>query len=97
MKRPSPRLFALAVVLLVFPFFLRRRPRVERRITVLAPPEEIFPFLNDLRNWPLWTSWSRREEIHYTYGEILAGPGAEQTWSNQKMHGVMRTTESASK
>ena len=90
MKRPSARLFALAVVLLVFPYFLRRRPRVERRITILAPPETIFPFLNDLRNWPLWTAWSRREEIHYTYGKIAEGPGAEQAWSNRRMRGEMR-------
>jgi hypothetical protein len=89
-KRPSTRLLAATAFLLVFPFFLRRRPRVEKRITILAPPETIFPYLNDLRNWPLWTSWSRREEIHYTYGEIAAGPGAEQAWSNRKMHGVMR-------
>ena len=90
MNRHSSRLLALAAFLIVFPFFLRRRPRVEQRITILAPPETIFPFLNDLRNWPLWTSWSRREEIHYTYGEIREGPGAEQTWRNQRMRGVMR-------
>jgi Polyketide cyclase / dehydrase and lipid transport len=89
-KLPSPRLLAAAAFLIVFPFFLRRRPRVERRITILAAPETIFPFLNDLQNWPLWTSWSRREEIHYTYGDIREGPGAEQSWSNQRMHGVMR-------
>jgi uncharacterized protein YndB with AHSA1/START domain len=89
-KRPSSRLLAVAAFLIVFPFFLRRRPRVERRITILAPPETIFPFLNDLRNWPLWTAWSRREDIHYSYGEIAEGPGAEQNWNNRKMDGVMR-------
>jgi hypothetical protein len=95
-KRPSIRLLALAAFLIVFPFFLRRRPRVERRITILAPPETIFPFLNDLRNWPLWTAWSRREEIHYTYGEIPAGAGAEQSWKNRKMRGVMRILKAES-
>ena len=69
MKRLPFRLFVLATFLLVFPFFLRRRPRVERRITILAPPSAIFPFLNDLQNWPLWTAWSRREEMHYTFIE----------------------------
>ena len=96
MKRLSSRLLAVAAFLLVFPFFLRRRPRVERRITILAPREAIFPFLNDLRNWPLWTAWSRREEIHYTYGEIAEGPGAEQIWNNRKMHGVMRILKTES-
>src|SRR4051812_10458012 len=45
-KRFPVRLFAVAAFLLVCPFFLRRRPRVERRITILAPPSAIFPFLN---------------------------------------------------
>ncbi len=94
MKRLPFRFFALVTFLLVFPFFLRRRPRVERRITILAPPSAIFPFLNDLRNWPLWTVWSRREEMHYTYGDITSGEGAEQHWSGCKMDGVMRIVRS---
>lgn len=90
MKRFPLRLLALAAFVLVFPFFLRRRPRVERRITILAPPETIFPFLDDLRNWPLWTPWSRREEMHYSYGDIPRGAGSEQHWDNGKMRGIVR-------
>jgi hypothetical protein len=88
------RLLVFAAFLLVFPFFLRRRPRVERRITVLAPPATIFPFLNDLRNWPLWTAWSRREEIDCTYGDTTSGAGAEQRWQSRQMNGVMRIVKS---
>lgn len=94
MKRFSFRLLAVATFLLIFPFFLRRRPRVESRVTILAPPDAIFPFLHDLRNWPRWTAWSRREEMHYTYGEITSGVGAEQHWSSRKMDGVMRIVRS---
>ena len=95
MKPPLPiRLFAVAVFLAVFPFFLRRRPRVERRITICAPPRVIFPMINDLRNWPLWTEWSRRDDIHFSYGETPAGEDAMQRWSTRKMSGVMRITRS---
>ena len=90
MNRSLLRLFILAALALVFPFFLRRRPRVERRITILAPPGAIFPFLNDLRNWPLWTAWSRRDEIHYSYGEVAVGFGAEQRWVSRNKTGAMR-------
>jgi len=83
-------LLAFVAFLLVFPFFLRRRPRVERKITIVEPPEAIFPFLDDLRNWPLWTAWNRRDEIHYTYGKIAQGTGAEQFWSSHRMSGRMR-------
>ncbi len=62
---PSVRhqLFALAVFLLVFPFFMKRRPRVERGITICKTPEEIFPFL---------------EELKELVEELVAGP-AEQS------------------
>lgn len=32
--------------------------------------------------------------MHYTYGEITSGVGAEQRWSNRKMDGVMRIVRS---
>ena len=94
MPRLRFRLLALAIFLAVFPFFLRRRPRVVRQITILAPPAAIFPFLNELRNWPLWTAWSEREEIHYAYGETSIGTGAEQRWRNARMDGVLRVVRS---
>lgn len=94
MKSLRSRLLLLAAFLLVFPIFLRRRPRVERRITIFAPPSAIFPFLDDLRNWPLWTIWDRREQIDYEYGAITAGEGAEQRWAGKHMSGVMRILKS---
>jgi hypothetical protein len=94
MKSLRARFLLLAMFLLIFPFFLRRRPRVERRITILAPPSAIFPYLNDLRNWPLWTAWNRREEMHFTYDGAPSGEGAEQRWQGCKMDGVMRIAKS---
>jgi hypothetical protein len=93
-KSLRTRLLLFITFLLVFPFFLRRRPRVERRITILAPPSTIFPFLNDLRNWPLWTVWDRREKIDYEYGATTAGEGAEQRWASRHMSGVLRIVKS---
>lgn len=94
MKSFRSRLLLLVTFLLVFPFFLRRRSRVEQRITILAKPASIFPFLNDLRNWPLWTVWDRKEEVDYEYGAITAGEGAEQRWASRHMSGVLRITKS---
>lgn len=88
------RLLLLTTFFLVFPFFLRRRPRVERRTTILAPPSAIFPFVNDLQNWPLWTEWNRREEIDYEYGATTVGDGAEQRWASRSMSGGMRILKS---
>ncbi len=94
MPRTRPPFLAAAVFLLVFPFFLRRRPRVERRITILAPTDEIFPMLNDLRTWPLWTAWGSQDEVEFSYGELTAGAGAVQRWRSRKMEGVVRIIRS---
>ena len=94
MPRLRVRLLVFAIFLLTFPFFLRRRPRVERRITILAPPETIFPLVNDLRNWPLWTAWSEREEIEFNYGDVVEGAGALQRWRTAKTDGMLRIVRS---
>lgn len=94
MPRLRVRLFVFALFLLVFPFFLRRRPRVGRRVTICAPPEVIFPMVNDLRNWPLWSAWSERDEIEFSYGDVIEGVGALQRWRSPKMEGMLRIVRS---
>jgi polyketide cyclase/dehydrase/lipid transport protein len=92
-KTPLP-LFAAAAFLLVFPFFVNRRMRVVRRKTIRAKPAEIFPFINDLRNWPLWTEWSQRDEMHFAYDGPPAGVGAVQQWSTDRMQGALKIIQS---
>jgi hypothetical protein len=94
MPRLRVRLSVLAIFLLVFPFFLRRRPRVGRRITICAPPERIFEMLNDLRNWPRWTAWSQRDEIAFDYGDVTSGVGAVQRWQQGNHAGTLRIIRS---
>ncbi len=63
---------------------------MERRITILARPASIFPFLNDLRNWPLWSAWGEKASFDYEYGPITTGEGAEQHWACPAISGIMR-------
>ena len=92
--RTSLRLLALVALLLVAPFFFPRRPRVARRAIIRGKPTDVFPLINDLRNWPRWTMWNRREEIHYTYDGPPGGVGSVQQWSSRKMEGTLRITQS---
>lgn len=94
MNKTLLRLLPPLAFLLILPFFLGRRPRVARRAIIRRRPEEIFPLLNDLRNWPRWTEWSRREEIHFTYDGPPSGIGAVQQWSNRKTDGILHITQS---
>ncbi|MDB6152749.1 MAG: polyketide cyclase [Chthoniobacteraceae bacterium] len=91
MSRASHRFLAFLGFLLVFPFFLRRRPRVEQRITILAPPEVVFAFLEDLSKWPRWTAWDQANDaVLYTYGDAAKGVGAQQMWSTRRTSGLLR-------
>jgi hypothetical protein len=94
MPRFRVRLAVFTLFLLAFPFFLRRRPRVARQITICAPPDAIFDMINDLRNWPRWTAWSAREEISFEYGDVTSGVGALQNWRQGKDAGTLRITRS---
>src|SRR5450432_2886539 len=94
MKKNYFRGLPLLLFLLIFPWFYKKRPRVARRVIVRAKPQEIFPLLNDLRNWPLWTEWARRDGIHFSYDGSPAGVGAIQRWQTGRMKGVMRVTQS---
>ncbi len=94
MNKTPLRLLLFAAFLLIFPWFLKRRCRVVRRVLIHKTPSEIFPLINDLRNWPRWTEWSRREEMHFAYEGEPGGVGAVQRWTSRKMEGAMRITQS---
>jgi hypothetical protein len=91
MKNCSCRrhLFAIAAFFLVFPLLFKRRPRVMRRTMIKAKPSEIFPLINDPRQWPLWTEWNRREQLRYEYEGEPAGAGAVQKWSSDRQSGTL--------
>jgi hypothetical protein len=88
------RWLALVGVLIVLPYFLPRKSRVLRRTLVRAKPHDIFPLVNDLKNWPQWTAWNRKEKIDYAYDGISAGPGAVQKWRSSRQHGTLHIVQS---
>jgi len=55
-------LVVLAVVLLGLVVFAATRPsefRVMRSALVGAPPDAVFPHVNDLHNWEAWSPWAK--------------------------------------
>lgn len=89
-----PRFLAFGAFILIFPFFLRQRNRVVCRAILRGKPADIFPLVNDLRNWPRWTAWNRREEIHYAYEGPPSGVGSVQKWSSRRTAGELRVIQS---
>ena len=55
--------------------------RVQRSASIKAPPERIFPFINDFRQWGAWSPYEKIDPgMKRTYGAIGAGKGATYAW-----------------
>lgn len=89
MKRFLTSLGLLAVI----PFFISRRSRVARSTWIAADPAGIFPFINELRNWPLWTEWNRRKVAGYYEGPE-SGVGAVHHWATVRTDGTLSISAS---
>ncbi|HZR15807.1 MAG TPA: SRPBCC family protein [Verrucomicrobiae bacterium] len=93
-------LIVLAVLLVGFIIVVALRPsqfRIMRSALISAPPEVVFPQVNDLHNWEAWSPWAKLDPAAKgTYEGPAAGVGAVFGWSgNQNIgEGRMAITES---
>lgn len=77
-----------------------RRPdcfQVQRKIMIYASPDRIFPLLNDLTQWKLWSPWEKKDPaMKKKFGVISAGKDAVYEWEGDKNvgQGRMEITES---
>lgn len=76
-------LFGLALLLIVVSFFLPSEWRVERSTTIEASVEEIFPYLNNLKNWADWIPWDDPTMVR-TYEGPEEGVGAISQWRSER-------------
>jgi len=59
--------------------------RVHRTAAIKAPPEKVFPFINDFRQWPIWSPFEKIDpDMKRTYGATTAGKGATYGWDGNK-------------
>lgn len=58
---------------------------VQRSIAIQAPPERIFPLINDYRQWPAWSPYETKDPgMQRTFGAITEGKGATYAWKGDK-------------
>ena len=70
---------------------------VQRALLVKAPPEKIFPLINDFHNWSAWSPWEKLDlAMKKTHGGAASGKGAVYGWegNNKVGQGSMEITES---
>jgi carbon monoxide dehydrogenase subunit G len=67
--------------------------RVQRSTAIKAPPEEIFPLINDFRRWSAWSPYEHKDPaMKRTYGSTTSGKGAVYEWDGDKNVGSGRIT-----
>ena len=58
---------------------------VKRSASIKAPPDKIFPLINDYKNWTQWSPYENRDPtMKRTYGSTTAGKGATYAWQGDK-------------
>ncbi|MFI4861001.1 MAG: SRPBCC family protein [Phycisphaerales bacterium JB063] len=91
---------AVIVVVLVLAFViiglvLPSSYQVERSVTIDAPPEVVFRYLNDLEQWEHWEPFSKADDsVVVTLGDVTTGVGATQTWTSNDGDGTLTFTMS---
>jgi uncharacterized protein YndB with AHSA1/START domain len=85
-------LVALAiVVILIIALSKPDTFRFERSIVVNAPPEKIFPLINDFRSWTQWSPWEKKDPaLKRTYSGAATGKGSVYEWEGDKNVGKGR-------
>lgn len=59
--------------------------RVERTARIEAPPDKVFPLVNDLRAWNSWSPYDKKDPaVKRTLSGAASGPGAVYEWDGNK-------------
>ena len=91
-----PILLALAFVALLLFIAVAGQPDdfvFLRRTKMAAPPERIFPRVNELRQWEPWNPWGKLDpNCRMTYDGPAAGVGASYSWAGNNKVGAGRST-----
>jgi uncharacterized protein YndB with AHSA1/START domain len=65
--------------------------RVQRATKVEAPPEKIFPLINDFHQWGTWSPYENKDPaMKRSYSGAASGKGAVYAWDGNKSVGSGR-------
>jgi hypothetical protein len=82
-------LVALVVLIVGVGYLIPGRVEVSRTVTIDAPAEVIFPYINDYRRFNEWSPWADRDpDAVYTFEGPDAGVGARMSWQGGESVGA---------
>ena len=89
-------LITIPTIIVVFIIIVAMQPssyRVMRSLAIAAPPDALFPHMNDLKKWEVWNPWGKADpNMKLTYGGPASGVGANYSWAGNNEVGEGRAT-----
>lgn len=77
-------LVVLVAVLVAVGLMMPSQYRVERTAVIGAPPDKVYGFITDPREWKKWSVWNQRDpNMKITYSGSPAGAGAKWEWESK--------------
>jgi uncharacterized protein YndB with AHSA1/START domain len=65
--------------------------RVERAMSIKAPPEKVFALIDDFQRWGSWSAWEKVDPaMKRTYSGAATGKGAVYAWEGDGSIGAGR-------
>jgi carbon monoxide dehydrogenase subunit G len=84
----------VVVLLVAILIFAASKPdtfRVQRAISIKAPPAQIFPFINDFDKWSAWSPYEKKDPaMKRNRSGAASGKGAVYAWEGNGEVGVGR-------
>lgn len=82
-KRILGALIVIILLLVGVSYLLPGKAEVSRTVTIAAPPQAIFPYVNSMQETEKWSPWlSRDPETKLTYDGPASGVGNTLTWAS---------------
>jgi uncharacterized protein YndB with AHSA1/START domain len=65
--------------------------RVQRSLVIKAPPEKLFPLIDDFHRWTVWSPWETKDPaMQRTFSGSPSGKGAVYAWDGNNNVGSGR-------
>jgi hypothetical protein len=94
-------LIAIPVIIVVFLIIVAMQPssyRVARSLAITAPPDAVFPHVNELKKWEAWNPWGKIDPaMKVTYEGPPSGVGSSYAWVGNNKVGEGRMTITANR
>ena len=59
--------------------------QISRSVTIAAPPDKVFPLINDLRQFNTWNPFAKQDpQSVITYEAVTVGVGGAYSWKGDK-------------